>query len=177
MTDWDKPEVYIGQEEISNRIDELAKAINEQYQGEEVTVVCVLNGAFMFCSDLIRKLDLPINLDFMHLSSYGDSTQSCGEVKIKLDMQSPIEGKHVLIVEDIVDSGLTLKTLRELLAARRPQSLRLASLLYKPERNIHKVPIEYLGFEIEDKFVVGYGLDYAGLYRELPYIGVLRTNV
>ena len=170
------PEVYISEEDISLRIDALAKAINEEFQGQEVTVICVLKGAFMFCSDLMKKINLPLKLDFMSLSSYGEGTTSSGNVRIEMDLASSIKGHNVIVVEDIVDTGLTCKTLMAMLEARGPKSLKLASLLFKPSRNKHQVNIDYLGFEIEDKFVIGYGLDYAGRYRELPYIGVLNAG-
>ena len=170
------PDVLISEDEIAFRIDALAKAINEDFAGEELVVVCVLKGAFMFCSDLIKKVELPVNLEFIQVSSYGDETTSSGNVQLKLDLTGSIKGKNVLLVEDIVDTGLTIKSLMEMMVVRQPKSLKLASLLFKPDRNKHKVPIDYLGFEIEDKFVIGYGLDYAGRYRELPYVGVLNAG-
>lgn len=170
------PDCLISEEEISLRLNDLARAINDEFDGEEVTVICVLKGAFMFCSDLIKKINLPLKLEFMDLSSYGDSMNSSGEVKLNLDIESQIQNKNVIIVEDIVDSGLTMKFLLETLKFRKPKKLKLASLLYKPAKNKYKIDIDYLGFEIDDKFVVGYGLDYAGRYRELPYIGVLNAG-
>jgi hypoxanthine phosphoribosyltransferase len=130
----------------------------------------------MFCSDLIKKIERPIVLEFMQVSSYGDGTTSTGNVKINMDISGSISGKNVLVVEDIVDTGLTITTLFKILGQRGPKSLKLASLLYKPSRNTHPAKIDYLGFEIEDKFVIGYGLDYAGRYRELPYIGVINAG-
>tara|TARA_Y100000031_G_scaffold16083_1_gene16749 strand:- start:162 stop:689 length:528 start_codon:yes stop_codon:yes gene_type:complete len=171
-----QPEVLISEEELAIRIKALGKAITSDFENEEVLVVCILKGAFMFCSDLMKEIDLPTRLDFMQLSSYGDGMKSSGSVKIDLDISESIKDKNVIIVEDIVDSGLTMKTLLELLKARGPKSVKIASLLFKPSRNIHKVPIDYLGFEIEDKFVIGYGLDYAGRYRELPYVGVVNAG-
>ena len=171
-----EPEVLIGEDDIALRIDALAKAINDDFAGQELVVVCVLKGAFMFCSDLIKKIQLPLKLEFLQLSSYGAGTSSSGNIKIEMDLSGPIKNKNVLIVEDIVDTGLTLTTLLEMLELRGPKTIKLASLLFKPSRNIHKVPIDYLGFEIEDKFVIGFGLDYAGRYRELPYIGVLNAG-
>ena len=170
------PDCLISEEEISLRLNDLARAINDDFDGEEVTVICVLKGAFMFCSDLIKKINLPLKLEFMDLSSYGDSMNSSGEVKLNLDIESQIQNKNVIVVEDIVDSGLTMKFLLETLKFRKPKELKLASLLYKPAKNKFKIDIDYLGFEIDDKFVVGYGLDYAGRYRELPYIGVLNAG-
>ncbi len=170
------PEMLISEEEIALRISELGKAITADFQNQDLVVICVLKGAFMFCSDLIKKINLPLKLEFISLSSYGDSTQSSGNVRLEMDITANIEGKNVLIVEDIVDSGLTIKTLMEMLDLRKPKDVRLASLLFKPVKLKHKVKIDYLGFEIEDKFVIGYGLDYAGRYRELPYIGVLNAG-
>ena len=175
ITDY-KPEVFIPEEEIAQRVQELGNSISKDYQGEELVVICVLKGAFIFCSDLMKKIEVPTILDFMSISSYGDSTTSSGEVRISMDIETGIAGKHVLVVEDIVDSGLSMKTLMPILKARNPKSIKLASLLFKPSRNVHPVDIDYLAFEIEDKFVVGYGLDYAQRYRELPYIGVLNAG-
>lgn len=170
------PEVLISEEEIAQRIEFLGKAITQDFEGQDVIVICVLKGAFMFCSDLIKKVNLPLKLEFISLSSYGDNTHSSGSVRLEMDITANIEGKNVLIVEDIVDSGLTISTLMEMLASRKPKAVKLASLLFKPSKLKHKVNIDYLGFEIEDKFVIGYGLDYAGRYRELSYIGVLNAG-
>lgn len=170
------PEVMISEEEIALRIEALGQAITRDFDGEELVVICVLKGAFIFCSDLIKKINRPMTLEFISLSSYGEGTQSSGNVRLDMDITCNVEGKNVLIVEDIVDTGLTIKTLMSMLALRGPKDVRLASLLYKPSKLKHKVKIDYLGFEIEDKFVIGYGLDYAGRYRELPYIGVLNAG-
>jgi len=170
------PEVMISDEEIALRIEALGQAITQDFADEEVVVICVLKGAFMFCSDLIKKINRPLSLEFISLSSYGDSTQSSGNVRLDMDLTCNIEGKNVIIVEDIVDTGLTIKTLLSMLKLRHPRQIKLASLLFKPSKLKHEVKIDYLGFEIEDKFVIGYGLDYAGRYRELPYIGVLNAG-
>lgn len=170
------PESLISEEEIALRIAALGNAITKDFENEELIVICVLKGAFMFCSDLIKKINCPLKLEFISLSSYGDSTNSSGSVRLEMDITANIEGKNVLIVEDIVDSGLTIKTLMDLLSVRKPKKVKLASLLFKPIKLKHKVNIDYLGFEIEDKFVIGYGLDYAGRYRELPYIGILNAG-
>jgi hypoxanthine phosphoribosyltransferase len=170
------PEVLISEDEIAQRIEFLGKSITQDFEGQDLVVICVLKGAFMFCSDLIKKINLPLKLEFISLSSYGDATQSSGSVRLEMDITANIEGKNVLIVEDIVDSGLTIKTLQEILSIRKPKDVRLASLLFKPSKLKHPVKINYLGFEIEDKFVIGYGLDYAGRYRELSYIGVLNAG-
>lgn len=170
------PEALISEEEIALRIQALGKAITQDFENEDLVVICVLKGAFMFCSDLIKRINRPLKLEFISLSSYGDSTNSSGNVRLEMDITANIEGKNVLIVEDIVDSGLTIKTLMELLSVRKPKTVKLASLLFKPAKLKHKVNIDYLGFEIEDKFVIGFGLDYAGRYRELPYIGILNAG-
>lgn len=170
------PEVLISEEEIALRIEALGKAITKDFEDEDLVVICVLKGAFMFCSDLIKKINRPLKLEFISLSSYGDTTQSTGNVRLEMDITANIEGRNVLIVEDIVDSGLTIKTLMEIMSVRKPKSVKLASLLFKPAKLKHDVKIDYLGFEIEDKFVIGFGLDYAGRYRELPYIGVLNAG-
>ncbi|MCF8060442.1 MAG: hypoxanthine phosphoribosyltransferase [Bacteriovoracaceae bacterium] len=169
-------DIYLSEEKIQNRIQELAEKINKDYAGKELHIIGVLNGAFMFTADLVRHLNMPVTLEFMSASSYGDGTVSSGELKINLDIKSDIRDKHVLIVEDIVDTGLTLTVLRKNLMERGPASLKLASFLFKPARLEHKVEIDYLAFEIEDHFVIGYGLDYAGRYRELPYVGIFHPE-
>lgn len=169
-------EVYIDEEKISRRIDELADMINTDYAGEEIILVGILNGSFIFCADLIRKIKVPVTVEFMKASSYGDGTESSGNVRIDFDISRDIADKNVLLVEDIVDTGLTLDRLMDMLKERRPKTLKLCSLLYKPDRIKHEVKIDYLGFEIEDKFVIGYGLDFAGRYRELPYIGIYNQG-
>jgi hypoxanthine phosphoribosyltransferase len=170
------PEALISEEEIALRIEALGNAITKDFENEDLVVICVLKGAFMFCSDLIKQINRPLKLEFISLSSYGDNTHSSGNVRLEMDITANIEGKNILIVEDIVDSGLTIKTLLELLSVRNPKKIKLASLLFKPSKLKHKLKIDYLGFEIEDKFVIGYGLDYAGRYRELPYIGILNAG-
>jgi hypoxanthine phosphoribosyltransferase len=170
------PEVLISEEEIAQRIKDLGAAISNDYVGEDLVVVCVLKGAFMFCSDLIKQIDVPLRLEFVALSSYGQSMKSSGEIQIEMDLGASIEDKHVLIVEDIVDSGLTTYHLLRRLVDKKPASMKLASLLHKPNKQKYPVKIDYLAFEIEDKFVIGYGLDYAGRYREIPYIGILNAG-
>lgn len=171
-----RPEVYISEEEIQERVETLGLQITEEFKGQDLVVLCVLNGAFMFCSDLIKEISLPIKLDFISLSSYGAETKSSGQVIVKLDTELDLSDRNVLIVEDIIDTGLTMKTLVKMIQERKAKSVKIASLLFKPARNLHPIPIDYLGFEIEDKFVVGYGLDYAGRYRELPYVGILNAD-
>ena len=162
-------------EAIQFRITELAQQIESDYpQGEEIHLVCVLKGGFMFMSDLVRSMTTRVTMDFIAVSSYGSGTKSSGEVRFQKDLDTSLEGRHVIIVEDIVDTGLTLKYLQEILRSRAPKSLKTACLLSKPSRRRVTVPVEYIGFTIEDKFVVGYGLDYAEKYRNLPYIAVLQ---
>ena len=166
-------DIMISEEEIQKKVVELAKKIQKDYEGEELLVVGVLKGANVFVADLIRKLDLDIKLDFMSVSSYGNSTESSGTVKIIKDLDTDIKDKNVLIVEDIIDSGLTLNNLVKALETRKPKSLKLCTLLDKPERRTSDIFVDYVGFEIEDKFIVGYGIDWAEKYRNLPYIGVV----
>ncbi len=167
--------VLISQKSLNDRITELGLQITKDYQDKELIVVGILNGCFVFLADLVRQIDLPIVTDFMGLSSYGASTKSSGIVQITKDLSKAIEGKHILIVEDIIDTGLTMSYLLENLDTRRPASVRICSLLSKPSKHKTDIPIEYLGFSIEDKFVVGYGLDYDGRYRNLPFIGVVQN--
>jgi hypoxanthine phosphoribosyltransferase len=168
-------EVLVSQEAIRQRISELGAQITRDYAGKDLVIVGVLTGAVTFLSDLIREIALPMELDFVAMSSYGQATKSSGEVRLIKDLGHPVEGKHVLVTEDIIDTGLTLRYLLETLQARHPASIATCVLLDKPSRRQVKVPVEYRGFEIEDRFVVGYGLDYAGRYRNLPYIGILQT--
>jgi hypoxanthine phosphoribosyltransferase len=168
-----EPAPLLSTEAIQARVAELGAAITRDYANKELAIVSVLAGSFVFAADLCRQIALPLSVDFLGVRSYGDSTSTSGVVRITHDLMRPVEGKHVLLVEDIVDTGLTVRFLMDTLFTRRPASLRLASLLNKPERARVSVPIDYLGFTIADVFVVGYGLDYAQHYRNLPYIGVL----
>ncbi|MGE0494426.1 MAG: hypoxanthine phosphoribosyltransferase [Vulcanimicrobiota bacterium] len=168
--------VLLAEELIQQRIRELAETISRDYQNEELILLCVLKGSLMFTSDLMRHLDLRVMVDFIGISSYGESTRSSGVVRIVKDMEENISGRHVLVIEDIVDTGLTLNYLRGVLKLRNPASVKIATLLSKPSRRKVDVPIDYLGFEIDDHFVVGYGLDYKSFYRNLPYIGILDPS-
>ena len=168
-------QTFITAETIQARVRELAADISRDHP-DGVHLVCVLKGAFVFLSDLARSLAGEVTLDFMALSSYGNSTQSSGQVQVLKDLGTGIEGRDVVIVEDIVDTGLTLTYLQDILRARAPRSLKTACLLSKPSRRQVEVTVEYVGFTIEDKFVVGYGLDYAERYRHLPYIGVIEPT-
>ena len=168
------PTVLIDQDELQARITALAHEIRHDLPSEQIHLICVLKGAFLFLGDLIRALDGHVTIDFMACSSYGAGTSSSGEVRLSKDLDTRIEGRDVILVEDIVDTGLTLHYLQEVLLTRAPRSLRTACLLSKPSRRKIDVKVDYIGFTIEDKFVVGYGLDYAEQYRNLPYIGVLE---
>jgi len=168
-------ETLIPEERIQARIRELGARITRDYPDGDLVVVGVLKGAILFLSDLIRHIDLPLSVDFMGLSSYGDATASSGVVRITQDLSRPIVDQHVLVVEDIVDTGLTLAFLRENFLARQPRSVRICTLLHKPSNTVKDVPLDYVGFTIENKFVVGYGLDFEQKYRNLPYIGVVPT--
>ncbi len=168
--------VLLTRDQIRARVQELGKRITRDYRDKNLVLVGVLKGAFVFLSDLARAIDLPLEIDFLGLSSYGASTKTSGVVKITHDLTQPIEDKDVVVVEDIVDTGLTLSYLMENFKTRHPKSIKLCTLLYKPSNTIKKVPLEYVGFEIEDKFVIGYGLDLAEKYRNLPYIGYLEDD-
>ena len=168
------PTVLIDQDELQARIAALAQEIRQDLPSEQIHLICVLKGAFLFLGDLIRNLEGHVTIDFMACSSYGAGTSSSGEVRLSKDLDTRIEGRDVILVEDIVDTGLTLHYLQEVLLNRGPRSLRTACLLSKPSRRKIEVKVDYIGFTIEDKFVVGYGLDYAEQYRNLPYIGVLE---
>lgn len=173
----EKVDVLISEKEIENRILEIADRINKDYEGEELTLICVLKGGVMFMCDLAKRLNLNVRLDFMSVSSYGSETKSSGVVKIIKDLDNSIDGKNVLVVEDIIDSGNTLSYLMDILKKRGPKSIKLCTLLDKPSRREKKdVLVDYVCFEIEDKFVVGYGLDYDQRYRNLPYIGVMELS-
>jgi hypoxanthine phosphoribosyltransferase len=166
-------ETLISQEQLDARIAEMGAQITRDYSdGRPVVMVGVLKGSFLFLADLARQIDLPIEIDFLGLSSYGDSQETSGVVRVTQDLSKPIEDKHVIIVEDIVDTGLTMAYLLENLSTRKPASVRIASLLHKPARSRVNIDIDYLGFEIPDRFVVGYGLDFKNKLRNLPFIGV-----
>lgn len=169
--------ILISEEEIAKRVKELGKQLTEDYAGKDLMVVGILKGCMLYLSDLVRAIDLPLTMDFMVVSSYGTSTKSSGVVRILKDLEREIEGKDILIVEDIVDTGLTLSYLIENLKTRNPKSVKVCSLLDKPERRKAHVDIEYVGFQIPDEFVVGYGLDYAEVYRNLPFVCVLKPEV
>jgi len=170
--------ILIDEQKLQSRIQELADAITASANAhEDLLLICVLKGGYMFLADLSRALKRPHELDFMGISSYGSGVKSSGAVQIIMDLKQPIVGRHVLIVEDIIDSGRTLQYMRRTLLARNPASLRICTLLNKPSRREVDVPVEYIGFDIPDEFVVGYGLDFDEIYRNLPFIAVLKPEV
>ena len=177
MMDRDIDHILVDEESIRKRVVELGEQLSREYAGKEVVLLCILKGASVFFTDLARALDLHIRMEFMSISSYGDSQETSGVVRITKDMDSSIEGKDVIIAEDIMDSGLTLSYLTRLLSDRQPASIRVCCLLDKPERRECEITPDYCGFTIPNKFVVGYGLDYQGYYRNLPYVGVLSPKV
>ena len=166
----------LSEEEVDNRIKELGEAISRDYEGKTVHLVCVLKGGVFVMCELAKRITVPVTMDFMSASSYGSSTKSSGVVKIVKDLDEPLKDRNVIIVEDIVDSGRTLSYLIKMLGDRGPASIKLCTLLDKPERRVTDVKVDYTGFEIPDEFVVGYGLDYDQRYRNLPYIGVVEFN-
>lgn len=168
--------VLLSEEEVDARIKEIGEQISKDYEGKQVHMICVLKGGTFFMCELAKRITVPVSLDFMAVSSYGGDTKSCGVVKIVKDLDESIKDKDVLVVEDIVDSGRTLSYLMEMLRDRGPASLRLCTLLDKPDRRVIQVPVDYTGFQIPDEFVVGYGLDYAQKYRNLPYIGIVSFD-
>ena len=177
MLEQDIERVLFTEEALRARVGELAQQINRDLAGKEPVLISVLRGSFIFMADLVRAIELPCRVDFMAVSSYGSGTTSSGQVKITKDLSENIEGRDIVVVEDILDSGNTLAYLLQILQARRPASIRLCTLLDKPSRRVKPVQADYVGFPVEDLFVVGYGLDYAERYRNLPYIGVLKPQV
>lgn len=162
----------ISEKKVNDRIAELGKEISRDYEGKEVHLIAILKGSVFFACELAKRITVPVTIDFMSVSSYGNSRESTGVVKIAKDLDEPIQGKEVLVVEDIIDSGKTLNHLKPMLLSRGPSSLNLCTLLNKPERREVNVDVKYIGFDVPDEFVVGYGLDYAQKYRNLPYVGV-----
>lgn len=172
----DVHEILLTKEEIENKVQELGKTLAAEYHDKRPLLVCVLKGALIFMADLSRAMNIPLEVDFMAVSSYGVSTKSSGVVRILKDLETSIEGRHVLIVEDIIDTGLTLNYLIENLKSRKPASLKICTLLDKPSRRRVQLQPDYCGFVIPDEFVIGYGLDFSEIYRNLPFIGVLKPE-
>lgn len=172
----ERVEVLISEEEADKKINEIGALISEEYAGKEVHLICILKGGVFFMCELAKRITVPVSMDFMKVSSYGSGTESSGIIKIVKDLDEAIEGKDVIIVEDIVDSGRTLNSLVKMLGDRKPNSIKICTLLDKPERRVVHVDVDYTCFSIPDEFVVGYGLDYAQKYRNLPYIGVVKFD-
>lgn len=172
----EKISVLLSEEEVDARIKAIGEQISKDYEGKQIHMICILKGGTFFMCELAKRISVPVSLDFMAVSSYGGDTKSSGVVKIVKDLDEAIQGKDVLVVEDIVDSGRTLSYLLEMLRDRKPASLRLCTLLDKPDRRVIDVPVDYTGFQIPDEFVVGYGLDYDQKYRNLPYIGIISFD-
>lgn len=172
----DKIRVLLTEEEVDKKIELLGQEISRDYEGKTVHLICVLKGGVFFTCELAKRINLPVSIDFMSVSSYGNETSSSGAVRILKDLDEPLEGKDVLIVEDIIDTGNTLHYLVEILYKRNPASIKICTLLDKPERRKADVKVDYVGFNIPDEFVIGYGLDYAQKYRNLPYIGVVEND-
>ncbi len=168
--------VMISEEEVNRKIAEIAERINADYKGESVHLICILKGSVFFTCELAKRINLPVTIDFMQVSSYGDGTESSGRVKIAKDLDETVEEKNIIVIEDIIDSGRTLSYLMNLLKARNPKSIKLCTLLDKPDRRVVDIEVDYTGFVIPDEFVVGYGLDYAQKYRNLPYIGIVELD-
>lgn len=172
----EKIKVLLSEEEVNEKIKQIGEQISKDYEGKEVHLICILKGGVFFTCELAKRMSVPVTMDFMSVSSYGDDTKSSGVVKIVKDLDQPLAGKEVLIVEDIIDSGRTLSYLIDILKGRNPNSIRICTLLDKPERRVKDVKVDYSCFEIPDEFVVGYGLDYAQRYRNLPFIGVVELE-
>lgn len=168
--------VMLEEDVVNKRIAELAKALSEEFEGEQLHLICILKGSIFFTCELAKRITVPVTMDFMSVSSYGSGTTSSGNVIIKKDLDEDIEGKNVVVIEDIIDTGRTLASLLKLLEKRNPKKLKLCTLLDKPDRRIADVSVDYTGFAIPDEFVVGYGLDYDQRYRNLPYIGILELS-
>lgn len=173
----DIKEILFDEENITKKVEEISTAISRDYKGKDLIVVGVLKGSVLFAAELIKRITIPCEIDFMAVSSYGDSTESSGVVRILKDLDHSIEGKDVLIVEDIVDSGITLSYLTEYLKARKANSIEIVTLLNKPARRKKNIFVKYIGYDVPDEFIVGYGIDYAEKYRNLPFIGVLKPEV
>lgn len=173
----DIKEILLTEEQIENKVRELGQSITKDYEGKDIVLIGVLKGSVMFMAELMKKIETPVSIDFMAVSSYGNSAETSGIVRILKDLDNDIEGKDVIIVEDIIDSGITLQYLVEYLKRRGPKSVEIACLLHKPERTRVDVKAKYLGFTVPDEFLVGYGLDYAEKYRNFPYIGILKSEV
>lgn len=173
----DVEKVLFTEEQLEKRVKELGEQITRDYDGKDLLVIGILKGSNIFMSDLIRRINIPLQIDFMDVSSYGNATESTGVVRIIKDLETAIDGRDILIVEDIIDSGLTLKYLKDMLLSRSPRSVKICTLLDKPSRRKEQVDVDYLGFEVPDEFIIGYGIDYAEKYRNLPVVAILKRSV
>lgn len=173
----DMESILLSEEQIEEKVNEIANKISEEYDGKELIMIGILKGSVIFMSDLVKKITIPCKMDFMAVSSYGNSAETSGVVRILKDLDFEIKDKHIIIVEDIIDSGITLQYLLKYLGARKPASIEIACLLNKYERRRVEIPVKYLGCDVPDYFLVGYGLDYAERYRNLPYVGILKEEV
>ena len=171
----DDIKVLIDEEKLQKRVDEIADQIQKEYKGREIILICILKGSIFFTVDLARRIKGDVKIEFIRVSSYNDGTESSGEIKMKLDLKDSIQGKDVIVIEDIIDTGRTLSYLIEYLKMKRPNSVKLCALLDKPERRVIDVKVDYTGFQIPDKFVIGYGLDFDERYRNLPYVGYVEA--
>ena len=171
----DDIKVLIDEEKLQKRVDEIADQIQKEYKGREIILICILKGSIFFTVDLARRIKGDVKIEFIRVSSYNDGTESSGEIKMKLDLKDSIQGKDVIVIEDIIDTGRTLSYLIEYLKMKKPNSVKLCALLDKPERRVIDVKVDYTGFQIPDKFVIGYGLDYDEKYRNLPYVGYIEA--
>ncbi len=169
-------EVIYTREDIKKRVEELGKQISEEYAGKEIILVCILKGSFAFTADLAREIDIPCSIEFMQVSSYSNGTTTSGSLKIIKDINVPVDGKHLLIIEDIIDTGITLNNLKKMFDTRNPASVKLCAFLDKPSRRQAPIEADYVGFAVEDNFLVGYGLDYAQHFRNLPYVAILKEE-
>lgn len=169
-------EVVYTADDIKKRVKELGRQISEEYAGKEIILVCILKGSFAFTADLAREIDIPCSIEFMQVSSYSNSTQSSGSLKIIKDINVPVDGKHLIIIEDIIDTGITLNNLKKMFDTRNPASVKLCAFLDKPSRREAPIEADYVGYKVEDNFLVGYGLDYAQHFRNLPYIAILKEE-
>ena len=169
--------ILFSEEDIKKRVAEIGKQISEDYKGKDVILVCILKGSYIFMADLSRRINLPCSIEFMQVSSYGSSAETSGSIRIIKDLNVPVDGKHLILVEVIIDTGLTLKNLKNTLLTRNPASVKVVAFLDKPSRRKADIEADYVGFEIEDNFVVGYGLDYAQKYRNVPYIAILKKEI
>ena len=167
--------VLISEEELQKRVEEIAKQMETEYAGKELILICILKGSIFFTVDLAKKINGDVKIEFIRVSSYNDGTESSGEIKMKLDLKDSIQGKDVIVIEDIIDTGRTLSYLIEYLKMKKPNSVKLCALLDKPDRRVIDVKVDYTGFQIPDKFVIGYGLDYDEKYRNLPYVGYIEA--